>query len=228
MNKLKDLLGFVPVCLGWIKERALGNCGRKILLLSMWLLLGTNPEHAAFAGVGVWTSNGPEGGDIRALAIDPVTPTTLYAGTFGGVFKSTDGGGSWQAMNIGLVDSFGFVPFVYALVIDPVTPTTLYAGTSGGVFKSTDGGGSWNPMNTDLIDPFFGFIPSVSALAIDPVIPTTLYAGTGVGVFKSTDGGGELELPKHRLDWFLWPCRHYPSPGDRSGNPHHPLCGDWW
>src|SRR5256885_12494843 len=35
-------------------------------------------------------------------SIDPTTPTTLYAGTYGGVFKSTDGGGSWSAANVGL------------------------------------------------------------------------------------------------------------------------------
>ena len=40
---------------------------------------------------------------IAALAIDPSTPTTLYAGTSGGgVFKSTDGGGSWRAVNDGM------------------------------------------------------------------------------------------------------------------------------
>ena len=77
----------------------------------------------------VWTSNGPEGGNIDVLAIDPQTSATLYAGTWGGVFKSTDGGGNWSAVNAGLTD-FG----VYALAIDPQTPTTLYAGTYGGVF----------------------------------------------------------------------------------------------
>ena len=74
---------------------------------------------------------------VHALAIDPVTPTTLYAGTFSGcVFKSTDGGGVWSPMSNGLV-----VATAYTLAIDPATPTTLYAGTWKGVFKSTDGGG---------------------------------------------------------------------------------------
>jgi hypothetical protein len=42
------------------------------------------------AGVNVWTTNGPEGGIIEALAIDPATPATLCAGAYGGgVFKST-------------------------------------------------------------------------------------------------------------------------------------------
>jgi hypothetical protein len=65
---------------------------------------------------------------MDALAIDPATPTTLYAGTeYGGVFKSTNGGGNWGAFNTGLTAT----P-VWALATDPQTPTTLYAGTSGG------------------------------------------------------------------------------------------------
>ena len=58
-------------------------------------------------------------------------PSTLYAGTAGGgVFKSTDAGGTWSALNTGLTDLA-----VNALAIDPLTPTTLYAGTGTGVFS---------------------------------------------------------------------------------------------
>ncbi|MGH7265664.1 MAG: WD40/YVTN/BNR-like repeat-containing protein, partial [Candidatus Rokuibacteriota bacterium] len=65
---------------------------------------------------------------VRALAIDPATPATLYAGTpGGGVFKSLDAGATWSPFNPGL-----FVLFIQALAIDPVTPTTVYAGTLGG------------------------------------------------------------------------------------------------
>jgi hypothetical protein len=118
---------------------------------------------------------------VGSLAIDPTTPTTLYAGTGGGVFKSTNGGGNWSAANAGLPGGA-----VGTLAIDPTTPTTLYAGTiSGGVFKSTNGGGNWSAANTGLPAKTY-----VSAVAIDPTTPTTLYAGTAGGVFKSTDGGG--------------------------------------
>jgi len=130
-------------------------------------------------GSNVWTSIGP-GGSIRALAIDPATPTTLYAGVSGGgVFKSTNGGESWSAINTGLD------PYVEALAIDPATPTTLYAGTySGGVFKSTNGGKHWSAVNAGLTCLY------VLALAVDPATPTTLYAGTyGGGVCKTTDRG---------------------------------------
>src|SRR6516225_7902247 len=81
-----------------------------------------------------------QGPTILALAIDPATPTTLYAGTEGGgAFKSTDGGDSWTAINNGLTNLS-----VRALAIDPCTPMNIYAGTfGGGAFKSTDGGDSW-------------------------------------------------------------------------------------
>ena len=45
------------------------------------------------------------------------------------MFKSTNGGGSWSAVNTGLTN-----PYVHALAIDPATTGTLYAGTTGGVF----------------------------------------------------------------------------------------------
>ena len=132
------------------------------------------------AGLNEWTSHGPEGGYVRSLAINPNTPSTIYAGTWGGgVFKSTNGGGNWTAMNTGLTSTY-----VYALAIDPNTPLTIYAGTSGGVFKSTNGGGNWTAMNTGLTNTY------VHALAIDPNTPLTIYAGTWGGVFKSTNGGG--------------------------------------
>src|SRR5438105_1975446 len=65
-----------------------------LIVIGLWQVLATDQVHA---GLNQWTSNGPEGGDVRALAIDPQTPTTLYAGTLNGVFKSTDGGASWTA-----------------------------------------------------------------------------------------------------------------------------------
>jgi len=43
-------------------------------------------------------------GFVRALAIDPSDPNTLYAGTTGGVFKSTNGGANWSAANNGLTN----------------------------------------------------------------------------------------------------------------------------
>ena len=55
---------------------------------------------SAKAGVDEWTNQGPFSGDIIALAIDPDTPATVYAGTYpSGVFKSTDSGVTWSVIN---------------------------------------------------------------------------------------------------------------------------------
>jgi hypothetical protein len=131
---------------------------------------------------------------VHALAIDPSRPTTIYAGgsiysvgsgsyepQSGGVFRSTDAGATWTAVNVGLTSTD-----VRSLAIDPWSPSTLYAGASGGVFKSTNAGESWTEVNAGLSLSYL----SVQALAIDPSRPGTLYAGTGnAGVFKSTNGG---------------------------------------
>ena len=62
-------------------------------LILLWALLWASSASTVYAGNNVWTSLGPEGGTVVALAIDPTTPTTLYAGVRnffaggGGVFK---------------------------------------------------------------------------------------------------------------------------------------------
>lgn len=156
------------------------------LIALFWSVASGATVHRAQAGTGIWTSHGPAGVSVSSLVIDPMTPSTLYAGTYrnpttgGGVFKSTDSGGSWRLA--GLTD-------VSALAIDPITPTTLYAGTSSGdLFKSTDSGRTWNPTSLTTSDGHPDAV--LSALAIDPTAPATVYAGVyDVGVFKSRDGG---------------------------------------
>jgi hypothetical protein len=82
-------------------------------------------------GAGSWSvrNTGLANTSVFALAIDRVTPTTLYAGMSGepGVFKTEDRGGGWGTRNLGLPPNS-----VLAVAIDPVTHTTLYSGTFGG------------------------------------------------------------------------------------------------
>jgi len=158
----------------------------------MCAVLSVSDVGTAHAGTNVWTSHGPycdQGGGspspntVNAVVVDPQRPDTLYAGTFFcGMFKSTDGGGDWSAVNTGLVDSEGSPYSIDGLAVDSgTTPSTLYAGSKPGVFKSVDGGESW--VNT-------GLAAHGVALVIDPHTPGTLYVGTGsFGVFKSTDSG---------------------------------------
>jgi hypothetical protein len=138
---------------------------------------------SASAGAAWGASNtGLTNGDVRALALDPTNPSTIYAGTNGGgVFVSSDAGLSWSASNAGLTNLS-----IRAVAIDPALPSVLYAGTDGGgIFRSADGGATWSPSNTGLTDL------SIRAIVIDPAAPATLYAATAAngGVFKSTDGG---------------------------------------
>lgn len=132
---------------------------------------------SAGAQEGQWRPLGPEAGSISALAIDPSSPQTVYAGTIGGsVFKSTNGGVTWNATRQGLPGHQ-----INELMIDPTAPQTIYAGTNLYSYKSTDGGGSWR-VTGDNISPG-------KLLAMDPIASQTLYAKAGSGYHKSTDGG---------------------------------------
>jgi photosystem II stability/assembly factor-like uncharacterized protein len=135
---------------------------------------------------------GPYSGTIVGVAIDPINPQVIYAGSYGsGVYKSTDGGNTWYSFNRGLSNLF-----VYSLAIDPLKSETLYAGTyRSQVYKSQDGGKSWTWSGTGMQEQAV-----VYAIVVDPVTPATIYACTrGVSnngsapwngvVYKSTDAG---------------------------------------
>ncbi|HTM51659.1 MAG TPA: hypothetical protein VL285_23350 [Bryobacteraceae bacterium] len=152
-------------------------------VMAAWAMLGAG---ALRAGANVWTSLGPQGGTVTAIAIDPQNSGAVYAASGARLFKSGNSGASWSALDPG-------PPCCIAtLMIDPQTQSTLYAVTlDGNVFKSTDGGTNWSPVNSGLpVDA--GGRYGITSLAIDPQNPTTIYAGNalrGGGVFKTTDGG---------------------------------------
>jgi photosystem II stability/assembly factor-like uncharacterized protein len=119
--------------------------------------------------------------NLTSLIIDPVTPTTLYAGSItGGVFKTINSGVDWAASNSGLTNLK-----ILALVIDPITPANIYLGTNAsGLFKSINSGVTWSTINGGIGD----FV--IQTVAVDPATPTTLYAGTfSSGIYKSTNSG---------------------------------------
>src|SRR5262245_2132942 len=120
-SKLRSVLGWVLFC--------------ALLMTSSTSVSQTNP----------WVSHGPEGGWVNALAVHPTTVSTVYAGAFGGVFKTTDAGANWGPINNGLSTNN-----VYTILIDVHAPDTLYAGTKGGIFKTTDAGATWNASNVGL------------------------------------------------------------------------------
>ncbi len=135
-----------------------------------------------------WTQTaGPEGATIRALLVQG---SNVFAGTQGGVFRSTNDGASWTAANNGLAGQF-----VTALAANG---TTLFAGTigsdyvlsSGGVFRSTDSGASWTAVNNGL-----GSL-EIQSLGVNG---TTVFAGTPNGVYRSTDNGASWTLANNGL-----------------------------
>lgn len=148
------------------------------------LLLSITFAGPATAGLNQWTTNGPADIEVRALVIDPSTPSIFYAGTQGqGVFKSTDRGATWNPLDSTTLPN----PFISDLAIDPTTPSTLYAAVNFGVYKSTDGGSSWQEMLNILSR-------GIRSVVVAPTTPPTVYAGYNrVGVMRSTDNGATWE-----------------------------------
>jgi photosystem II stability/assembly factor-like uncharacterized protein len=148
-----------------------------IFVCSFILLIMTSAS-AVFSQNFWEQTNGPYGGSIKAFVINPTTQD-IFAGTSnGGVFRSTNNGDSWTAVNTGLTRTN-----VTALAINPAT-RDIFAGTlGGGVFRSTNNGDSWTAVNIDLTDTF------VYTLAINPAT-RDIFAGTHSGwVFRSTNNG---------------------------------------
>ncbi len=167
----------------------------------------SNTVYAAAAGGGLWKST--DGGTTwnpltdnfprlasGSVAIDPNNPTTIYYGTgelnFNidgypgvGVFKSTDGGGSWtQILNT------ASVPLYYTSKIVVASNSTVYVSGLYDSYKSTNGGTSWTELG--LTDG------AVDDIVVDPTNPNVIYASYGsswsgdslnYGIYKSTNGG---------------------------------------
>ena len=152
-------------------------------------------------------------GSVGDIAVSPSHPNVLYVGSGeglhrpdlgvgDGIFKSTDGGKSWQ--HVGLAD----VQQVGRLVVHPVDPDVVFVAGMGhpygpnderGVFRTTNGGRTWDKVL------FVNHNTGASQVEIDPADPRTVYAalwehregpwengsfaGPNTGFYKSQDGG---------------------------------------
>jgi len=168
-------------------------------------------------------SNQPMTDTLAPILIDPVCTSTIYGLEYSGaLFKSTDGGLTWQAANDGL--PVGPEQNILKVVADPVNPGTVYAvrdfyGHNGEIYKSLDGGAEWFPARDGITAPF------LHELAMDPLEPGTLYAGGEwdfsydwpCGFFKTTDGGAAWEASDDDLpEYYYYIYTLAPDPMNRN------------
>ncbi len=147
---------------------------------------------------------------ISRITIDPRNPDVVFAAAMGsaygsgaerGVFRSTDGGSTWQKVlfkddNTGAID----------IQLDPDNPKTMWAAlvhdqrppwsayppatTNGAIFKSTDGGTEWKPVTRGgLPEGDWGRIGLAVARGTNGQRVYALIDTKEGGVFKSEDGG---------------------------------------
>jgi len=143
------------------------------------------------------------GGRCTAVAGVPNKPLTFFMGTTGGgVWKTEDGGGSWNNISDGYFD-VGSIGSVEVSLFDP---NVIYVGTGSasprgnvsagrGIYKSTDGGESWTKVGLEEAG-------QLGKIQIHPQNPDVLYvAALGNifgpnperGVFRSRNGGQSWE-----------------------------------
>lgn len=136
---------------------------------------------------------------INALVADPYNPQVVYAGTGSagsgsGVYKSEDGGLTWQLAADGLPSED-----VTALALSPTQPPRLYAilGVRGEVYTSADGAQIWTQLSNS---GFFGGYER--GLYIDPHNSNVIFALAKANeLARSSDGGGtwlpfDVDLPR--------------------------------
>ena len=133
-------------------------------------------------------SRGMSHSRVISMAIDPVYPATVYAGTKGdAVYKSYDGGQRWVSQRVGL-DSVDVSSVVNQFVFDPADSSRLFVATTMGVFESKDGGATWQKRMDGMKE-----VLMVVTLGMDPGRPSTLYAGTSGGVYKTVSRAARWE-----------------------------------
>jgi photosystem II stability/assembly factor-like uncharacterized protein len=159
--------------------------------------------------------------NIHRILIDPNNPDIVYAGAIGnpyaehperGVFKTTDGGQTWQKI-LYTNDTSG----IGDMVMDPSNSNKIFAamwqhrrtpwsftsgGSGSGLYMTVDGGKNWKKLGKaeGLPDGNYGRI----GLAISRSNPNRVYAlieATKNGLYRSDDGGYKWELVNSETQW---------------------------
>lgn len=159
--------------------------------------------------------------DVAAsdVTINPKNPDIVYAALgdpFGhpdnGIFRSTDGGDSWEKLGGGLPKNHGRVTLaigtsdpkrIYALTTAPSNASGGGASTQG-AYRSDDGGDSWKKTSPGGVQSSYGWF--LSAAAVHPENPDIAIFG-GVTAARTKNGGGSYTdaTPPHvDIHAFVW------------------------
>lgn len=119
--------------------------------------------------------------DINNVSLDPSETDRLYLGTARGVYRSTNGGASWEIASGGEMDTTGS----FLVTVDPILPSRVFAASIGDkVYRSTNSGGTWTTASAGLPPLFWVDI------TVDPNVNTTLYLSSNAnGVFRTANSG---------------------------------------
>jgi len=137
----------------------------------------------------------------HCVAVNPANPQSLYVGTVETIYRSINGGESWE------MSALSERPLsVFDLIMEDENPDRLYAGTTEGVYGSYDGGEVWVPLGR------MNLTATVAVLAQDSADLSIIYAGTErQGLYRSLDGG------RHWHSWGLKGASVYAMVLDSSG-----------
>jgi photosystem II stability/assembly factor-like uncharacterized protein len=121
---------------------------------------------------------------IQSLQVVQLDKPVLFAGTESGLFRSSDAGGSWEALTTGGIKGLP----VLAIYAPPRGASRLAVRTGGGLFVSEDTGRSWRPAPLPGGD-YYIYDIALPAEPSDPIL-----AATSRGLLESLDGGAHWKL----------------------------------
>jgi hypothetical protein len=159
---------------------------------------------------------------VRSITFDPENQSTIYVGVEeGGVFRSRDGGETFESLNHGIDTD------VHCVAVDPEDSNRLYATTGGGFYLSEDAGRRWQRvtlgLNRSYTVPLLvggrtGEAIYTAAAAGPPPTWSTRPAGADTMLFRSTDHGWSFKpIPANSTPSRGMVMRLIPGPGEAEG-----------
>jgi hypothetical protein len=136
--------------------------------------------------------------ELHRMRLDPKNPDRLWGQAHWGVFRSDDGGASWDDVTMGLPSFHGFPIAVSRRPPDAVFVVPLDYGADNfrvahgqlAVYRTRDAGRSWEPLTRGLPGPHDYQSVYREGLDTDGLDPEGVYVGTSNGeVYASADGG---------------------------------------